>query len=351
MNINFQNALKSVPQSIPPIWFMRQAGRYHDHYQELKKKHSFVELCKTPELAAATAMGPMREFDFDVSIFFSDLLFPLEALGMGLEYSPGPKLGWHLRDESDLKEFRSVAEALPYLEFQKLALAATRAELPAHKSLLGFVGGPWTLFTYAVAGGHSGDLRDVKERMHLFAPFCEIMVPLLIENIRLQKSSGPDAIMIFDTAAGELSPGLYLTHVLPQLDKMRSAFPGLLGYYSKMTSPDHLDHSSFSDSSTWAGIGFDHRWDMAKYLKHRTSKKKNRGFVQGNFDQALLFCEPAEFESRVKLYLKPLLELSLEERSGWVCGLGHGVLQHTPQGNVKRFVELVRETFAKNSGG
>lgn len=347
MNPKFQNALKSIPQAVPPIWFMRQAGRYHDHYQELKKKHSFVELCKIPELAAETAMGPIRDFDFDVSIYFSDLLFPLEALGMGLEYSPAPKLGWQLRDEAGLKNLRPVAEALPHLDFQRLALKATREVLPKDKSLLGFVGGPWTLFTYAVAGGHSGDLRDVKERLHLFAPFCEVMVPLLIENIRLQKSSGPDAVMIFDTAAGELSPQLYHEHVVPQLQKLVAAYPGYLGYYSKMTGVDHLNHEMFAQGSQWAGLGLDHRWDLAAHLKARNHQLPGKGFVQGNFDQALLFCESAELEKRVKAYLKDFVRLSPTERAGWVCGLGHGVLQHTPQNNVKRFVELVRETFGK----
>lgn len=347
MNPKFQNALRSIPQDTPPIWFMRQAGRYHDHYQSLKKNHSFVELCKIPELAAETAMGPMRDFDFDVSIFFSDLLFPLEALGMGLEYSPGPKLGWQLRDDKDMKKLRPVAEAVPHLEFQKQALAATRAALPKDKSLLGFVGGPWTLFTYAVAGGHSGDLRDVKERLHLFAPFCEVMVPLLIENIKLQQSSGPDAVMIFDTAAGELSPKLYHQHVVPQLKKMMKAYPRYLGYYSKITTPDHLDHEVFTSESQWAGLGLDHRWNLAKALRSKNSHSSNSGFIQGNFDQALLFCEPQELESRVADYLKDFVALTPEQRAGWVCGLGHGVLQHTPQANVKRFVQLVRETFAR----
>lgn len=345
MNQLFQNALKNIPQNVPPIWFMRQAGRYHDHYQELKKKHTFVELCKIPELAAETAMGPIRDFDFDVSIYFSDLLFPLEALGMGLEYSPGPKLGWHLKEESDLKKFRPVSEAISELEFQRLALAATREALPSHKSLLGFVGGPWTLFTYAVAGGHSGDLREVKEKLHLFESFCEVMVPLLIQNIQNQLKSGPDAVMIFDTAAGELSPSVYHEHVVPQLKKMMKSFPKTLGYYSKMTTQDHLSHPIFNVESEWAGIGLDHRWDLPLTLKNRNKQFSGKGFVQGNFDQAMLFCEASEFEKRLRRYLSDYVQLSPEERAGWVCGLGHGVLQHTPQHNVRRFVEIVRETF------
>ena len=95
-NEKFQNALKRIPQAVPPVWMMRQAGRYHKHYQALKEKHDFMTLCKEPELAAQVAMGPIEDFDFDVSILFSDLLFPLEALGMHLEYAPGPKFSKNL---------------------------------------------------------------------------------------------------------------------------------------------------------------------------------------------------------------------------------------------------------------
>src|ERR1041384_4994838 len=100
-NARFQNALARRPQPTPPIWLMRQAGRYHKHYQALRAKHSFIDLCKQPELAADVALGPVLAFDFDAAILFSDLLFPLEALGMGLEYTDqGPRLGWHLDDHS-----------------------------------------------------------------------------------------------------------------------------------------------------------------------------------------------------------------------------------------------------------
>src|SRR5436190_486829 len=96
VNIRFQNALARTPQATPPIWLMRQAGRYHSHYQDLRRQFSFMNLCKQPELAAQVALGPVLDFDFDAAILFSDLLFPLEALGMGLEYTDaGPQLGWN----------------------------------------------------------------------------------------------------------------------------------------------------------------------------------------------------------------------------------------------------------------
>src|SRR6267378_895181 len=114
----FQNALARRPQSVPPIWLMRQAGRYHKHYQALRGKHSFMDLCKRPELAAEVALGPVLDFDFDAAILFSDLLFPLEALGMGLEYMDhGPQLEWKL-DPKTLAELRPIEEAWPNLLFQ-----------------------------------------------------------------------------------------------------------------------------------------------------------------------------------------------------------------------------------------
>src|ERR1700694_1670732 len=142
-NERFQNALARRAQSVPPIWLMRQAGRYHRHYQALRQKYSFMDLCKQPALAAEVALGPVRDFDFDAAILFSDLLFPLEALGMGLEYTDrGPQLGWRL-NQTTFERLRAVEKAWPNLLFQGAALRATRELLPEDRSLIGFVGGPW----------------------------------------------------------------------------------------------------------------------------------------------------------------------------------------------------------------
>ena len=124
-NVLFNNALNRVPQKTPPIWFMRQAGRYHSHYQNLKKDYSFEELCKNPELAARTALGPINDFDFDVSILFSDILFPLEALGMDLKYNPGPIFGKFI-NKSNYDELKTAEEAVIDLNFQSEALKITR---------------------------------------------------------------------------------------------------------------------------------------------------------------------------------------------------------------------------------
>lgn len=340
MNEKFQNALKRTPQAVPPIWFMRQAGRYHQHYQKIRAKHSFIEMCKDPVLAAEVALGPVLDFDFDVSILFSDLLFPLEAMGMGLKYEPGPQLGWHLTEASQLKTLKRIDEALPALQFQKQAAIETRKVLPKHKSLIGFVGGPWTLFTYAVEGAHKGGLEASKRALGLFKPFCEILLPLLKANIQLQFDGGAEAVMLFDTSAGELSPAVYREVVAPPLAELARAFPKRLGYYAKGVQAAHLRHGVFSDPALLAGLGFDHRWEITDALRDYKV-----GFVQGNFDQSLLFMSPAEFAAQAERYLGELRKLPIEARAGWVSGLGHGVLPGTPEENVRNLVKMIREAL------
>ena len=339
MNKRFQNATMRTPQNTPPVWLMRQAGRYHSHYRKLREKHSFVELCKNPELAAEIAMGPIRDFDFDAAILFSDLLFPLEALGMGLAYDPSPRLSFQL-DESTFPKLKNWAEACPALAFQGTAMQATRAVLPANKSLIGFVGGPWTLFVYAVEGSHKGSLTKSKQLLApLFPRFAESLQPLLAYAIERQLAGGAEAVMIFDTASGELSPEYFARYSLPFLAALAKLYPGKLGYYGRGLSEAHLALLNASQAP-FAGLGVDHRHDLAKMLP-----LQQRGFLQGNFDQSLLHLGEKEFIEAARAYLAPFQELSVNERSGWVAGLGHGVLPGTPERNVKRWVELVRETF------
>jgi uroporphyrinogen decarboxylase len=335
-NARFQNALARRAQSVPPIWLMRQAGRYHRHYQALRQKYSFVDLCKQPELAAEVALGPVRDFDFDAAILFSDLLFPLEALGMGLEYTDsGPQLEWKLNPET-FSQLRSIEDAWPYLLFQGEALRATRERLPDDRSLIGFVGGPWTLFVYAVEGSHAGSLIASKRLLSLFPRFCEVIVPLLERNIELQLNNGAELVMIFDTAAGELPPDIFKAEVVPQLQIVTRKDSTRIGYYSKGTQAAHLRHPLFTEGAL-AGVGVDSRWNMSEALEVFP-----RGFVQGNFDQALLLGKPEEFQRWLIRYLEPLKQ---RDRAGWVCGLGHGVLPGTPEDNVRIFVDTVREVM------
>ena len=314
---------------------MRQAGRYHRHYQNLRLQHSFMDLCKRPELAAEVALGPVLDFDFDAAILFSDLLFPLEALGMGLRYTDhGPEVGWQL-NQHNFARLRSEEEAWPSLLFQGEALRATRDVLPKDRSLIGFVGGPWTLFVYAVTGSHQRAQAAANE-LRLFTRFCETLIPLLIRNIELQLTSGAELVMVFDTAAGNLSPEAFGSEVVPQLELLTAKFPSQLGYYSKGTTPAHLRRPLFTDGS-WSGIALDHDWDLREAFE-----LFRRGFIQGNFDPALLILARTDLQRRLVEYLQPFVT---DGRAGWVCGLGHGVLPTTPAENVRLFVNTVREVL------
>lgn len=335
----FDRALAGEPQAVPPIWLMRQAGRYHRHYQALRRQHSFDALCRTPELAAEVARGPVEAFDFDSAILFSDLLYPLDALGLRVRYTDaGPQLDARLTPAS-LARLRSLDDAAARLTFQSEAVAATRAVIPTDRGLIGFVGGPWTLFVYAVEGSHSGSLTTAKTSLPLYRRFTRRLVPLLSRAIAGQLAAGADVVMIFDTAAGELPAREFADHVAPDLAALANAFPNRLGYYAKNLHPTHLAPGPLVDAP-WAGFGFDWRWDLASRLRARRA-----GFVQGNFDPSLLFLRGRALDRAVTAFLAPVAALSPAERRGWICGLGHGVLPGTPESSVRRFVQLVRRTL------
>lgn len=338
-NERFKFAVSGKPQKTPPIWFMRQAGRYHSHYRKLKEKYTFLELCKTPELAAEVALGPVKEFGFDVSILFSDLLFPLEAMGMGLDYAPGPKLSHQLKTEEDIANLKDVDLAIESLVFQKKAMSLTREVLPKNVSLIGFLGGPWTLFTYATTGKHEGVLSRPKSNPKLIELFYSKILPILKENLRLQFEGGAEVVMFLDTSGGDLSPDWFKRLVVNPINELGSIYPGRIGYYTKGSTLDQL--KLLKDISGLGGIGVDHRFSIATLLKEKSSP----GFLQGNFDQSLLFLSKDDFIHAVHQYFEPIKELTIEERTGWVSGLGHGVLPETPEDNIKRLIDMIRENF------
>ncbi|TGK85170.1 uroporphyrinogen decarboxylase [Leptospira bourretii] len=340
-NEKFENALNLIPQAVPPIWFMRQAGRYHSHYRKLKETYSFMDLCKQPELAAEVALGPVKEFGFDVSILFSDLLFPLEALGMGLTYDPGPKLSFSLTSENDLKRLKSPEEAIEGLKFQKEAVIRTREVLPKDVSLIGFVGGPFTLMTYASIGKHDGNLSFIKTNQNFVDKFYATLLPLLKQNIELQLQGGAEVVMIFDTAAGMLDPYNFNRYVTEPISEFAKMFPKQIGYYAKNSTEEHA--KQIHEINNLAGFGVDHRFSIQDTLKTFGGK----GFIQGNFDQELLFADPTTLKQKIREYLLPIKDLDSEERKGWVAGLGHGVLQFTPETSIHLLIDETRKVFSE----
>lgn len=330
----------------PPVWFMRQAGRYHKHYQALRARHEFIELCKQPALAAEVTMGPINDFDFDAAILFSDLLFPLEAMGMGLRYEPGPKLDWYLRGNADLSRLRTGPSALSQLEFQAAAIQALRPRLGHERALIGFVGGPFTLYAYAVAGSHEGFTRQGLLGLDdgLYAGFCERLIELLADNMVLQAKAGADSVALFDTAAGSLNAAQFARHAVAPLaqvvERFRRSCPATpLIYYSRDTGPEHWRALEPLDIQC---LGVDWRHDLADTLSSQTP----HWCLQGNLDPDWLLLPASELETRVRAVYQKVQLLPAAVRAAWVSGLGHGVLQHTPEDNVRLVLKIQRDMFA-----
>ena len=320
---------------------MRQAGRYHAHYQRLRAVHSFDTICRTPELAAQVALGPIGDFDFDAAILFSDLLFPLDALGLRVSYDGGrPAVDGPLTLER-LELFHPMEEALSRLAFQRDAVRLTRARLSPSKGLIGFIGGPWTLFVYA-------DPDD--ETVRLYNAFAARIVPLLIESARQQLQAGADIVMMFDTAAGALPPDVYSGDVARDVRAIATAHPSKVGYYARDFSEAHQTAAGFG-TIPLAGVGLDMHRDLAAALRNANglpavAPRAKAGFIHGNLNPPDLLLTGASLEQALERFVAPLRALDAETRRGWMCGLGHGVLPGTPEESVRRFVTFIRETFA-----
>tara|TARA_B110000977_G_scaffold40603_1_gene54605 strand:- start:482 stop:1462 length:981 start_codon:yes stop_codon:yes gene_type:complete len=324
-NKKFENAINRVQQDCPPIWMMRQAGRYQPSYMTLKENYNFMQMCKLPQVAAKVAMLPINEFDFDVAILFSDILWHLEGLGLPLTFDPGPKFETHLSEEN-WKQHTDTDKAMDHLYFQQSAISATREMLPNNKSLIGFVGGPWSVLNYAL-----GKNKVSQEFKTMYLE--NVIVPLMAKSIRAQKLAGAEVVMIFDSGLSNISKNYYENTYLPLIAPLSDIEN--VGYYTR-----GLPNNSLSKvkKMNWTGIGIDTTCDLDKTLKTHTN-----GFVQGNFNEAYLLLETKLFHYELDKWLDTL---SNTDTTGWVCGLGHGIGKTTPTEHVKYFVDKVRRNFS-----
>lgn len=332
-------------QSIVPTWFMRQAGRYHSHYQNLKRKHDFMTLCKTPELACEVTLGPIKDFDFDAAILFSDILFPLEQLNFSLSYADGPPtLGLKLTSSQSFNLVKKVEPASSFYQFQKEALKLIRRELPPNKTLLGFIGAPFTLYTYAIEGAHRGNLIESKKGLYdgRYSRFQEILLPELLENIKIQVEGGADAICLFDTSAGELSLHDYKKFVIPVVRELtfnlKSSHPTIkIIYYSRTT---HLHYLYAIEDPNIDVLGVDWRIDLSEALRILGDDY----YIQGNIDPVWTQLPWKILKTNLNTFWNKLTEENIPlER--WICSLGHGVLPQTPEENIQKMVEYIHQTF------
>jgi uroporphyrinogen decarboxylase len=340
----FQDRTQKNEKTGLPVWFMRQAGRYHAHYQNIRKNSDFMTMCKTSDLATEITMGPIDEFDFDAAILFSDLLFPLEQLGLGLSYLTGPPtLEVKLDQLSKVKALKKIADAEDFYRFQGEALTKLKKKLPKSKTLLGFVGAPFTLYSYAVEGSHTGNLTASKLGFYdgRFEAFMEKLLPELITNMKIQAAAGADAICLFDTAVGECGfqdfinfPIKYLKMVTSEFKK---EFPDTkLIYYSKLT---HMNYLQAIEDDNIDVLGIDWRHD----LNHALTVLGKDYYIQGNLDPSHLFLPWDLLKTKWDELFDSIKDNDHLNKS--IMGLGHGVLQFTPQENIKNSIQHIHDTF------
>ena len=340
MNKKFEKLLKGVPQSTPPIWFMRQAGRYHSHYQNLRKTHSFEELCKTPELAAKVACGPIEDFDYDIAILFSDILFPLELLGLKLRYNPGPTFENYLSEkDSTLSINESIVEEK--LDFQSEALRLTRMALADNKSLVGFVGGPWTILSYGmnIKNEKSFDLSN--SNIFIEKLLYDVLFPVIRKNIQMQFDAGAEIVYVFDTNSVQLNNSYYLdTYMERMKSELFLEFNNKLAYFSKNINFYQKGIKRLK-SYNLAGVVYPGNEGFSDFLQ-----SEKPFFVQGNFSPKAILKEHSEYLIDFNKFIGKMKKLNLTDRKGWLCSLNHGVLPKTPEVNVRHFVTEIRSTFS-----
>jgi uroporphyrinogen decarboxylase len=325
-----------------PVWFMRQAGRYHSHYQGIKKNSDFMTMCKSPELACEVTLGPIQDFGFNAAILFSDLLFPLEQLGMGLSYHSGPPtLEWHLQSTADIAKLKIKAPGKDFYKFQGDACKLLRERLPKDVTLLGFVGAPFTLYTYAVEGSHAGNLVSAKQGLFdgRFEAFTKLLMPELLEEMLMQANNGAQAVCLFDTAAGELCVADYKEFIVPKITALLKEFKAQspktkVIYYSKHTQGSFVKALDLTNIDV---IGVDWRCDLVEIQKLLPPHV----FIQGNLDPAWLHLSWDLLEKKATAYYQDLRDRGLDFKR-WVAGLGHGVLIQTPETNVRNLVKLIQ---------
>jgi uroporphyrinogen decarboxylase len=318
-----------------PVWLMRQAGRYLPEYMAVRSRHTFLELCKTPELAVEVTLQPVDILGVDAAILFSDILTPVEPMGMKLDFVPGPLFEKPVRSMADVERLRipPMEEELPYV-FETIRIL--RRELTNRVPLIGFGGAPFTLACYMVEGKGSKDFVQIKRMMYaapdVYAALMEKITTMSVEYLNAQIAAGAQAIQIFDTWGGILSPSDYRTHVLPHTAR-------LINGLNRATTP--VIHfvkgaGSMLETVREAGgdvIGLDWHINLATARNQLGPDVA----VQGNLDPTVLFAPQAIIEQEVKRVLD-----ENGGRPGFIFNLGHGILPTVPPENARFMVQCVR---------
>jgi uroporphyrinogen decarboxylase len=340
-NSRFIKACKAQPVDHTPVWFMRQAGRYMAEYRAVRKKHSLIEICKKPELAAEVTITAAEAIGVDAAIIFADLLLPLEVMGLNFRFEAGegPVIEKPLRDPKDVASLRTDQAAdLGYVaEAIRIVCKHFGDKLP----MIGFCGAPFTLASYMIEGGGSRNYVHTKKMMYSQpAAWEELMRKLVAVTSQYtaeQVRAGADTIQIFDSWVGCLSVEDYRRYVLvPVTDLVkRLQKTGVPVIYFGTDSTTLLPSMKETGAEV---VGLDWRIPLDKGW----ALMKNKGAVQGNLDPVVLFADWKEIQPRAEDILR-----RAAGRPGHIFNLGHGILPETPVDNVKRLCKFVQEHSGK----
>lgn len=317
-----------------PVWLMRQAGRYLKEYRDLREKHTFLETCQTPELAAEVSLQPMRRFDIDGVILFSDIMIPTLGMGVELDFAPGPVLKTPIRSVSDIKNLR-VCDPHEKTSFVLKTLQILKSNLPDTKTLIGFCGAPFTTACYLVEGKHSTDFSQVKKMMKdepvLFHLLLDKLSQTLSLYLKAQVEAGAEVVQIFDTWTEILTPKEYLEFAFPYekklIESLRPLAPVIL-FMKK--SGDFLTQAKELDVNVFSV-------DYSVSLSHAREVLGDNIVLQGNLDPKIL--QSGTKEEIKRETLKILNSMSGQKH---IFNLAHGVLPETPVENVSTLIEVVR---------
>ncbi len=334
--MRFVEACFGRPVDTTPVWVMRQAGRYLPEYRALREKASFLEMCRTPELAAEATLQPMRRFDLDAAIIFSDILVPVVPMGVPVDFVPEPRLAAPVRTREQVAALR-VPDPLTETGFLMEAIAKVRAALPADKALIGFAGAPFTLATYLVEGGGSKEFGHVKGMMFrdpdLFEDLLDRIGDAIAPYLAAQIDAGANAVQLFDSWAGALTPDDFLQFALPAARSIvqRVKRPGVPFIYFVNGIGGVAEHVASSGADV---IGVDFRVTLQDAIRRIGPDTP----VQGNLDPTTLLGPEAVVRQRAAAIVQ-----AGRAARGHVFNLGHGIQQHTPPESVTALVDAVHK--------
>ncbi len=345
-NDRFLRALLREPVDVTPVWMMRQAGRYLPEYRATRAKAgSFMDLCKSPELACEVTLQPLERFPLDAAILFSDILTIPDAMGLGLYFAEGegPRFEHPVRSAADIDKL-GVPDPEQELKYVIDAVRTIRRDLQGRVPLIGFSGSPWTLSTYMVEGSSSKEYANVKgmlfDRPDLMHKLLDTLARSVTSYLNAQIAAGAQAVMIFDTWGGILTPRDYREFSLRYMEQIVA---GLTREADGRRVPVVLFTKGgggwleiMADTGCDA-LGVDWTLDLADARR----RVGDRVALQGNMDPTVLYASP----ERIRQEVVTILE-SYGKGSGHVFNLGHGIHQHVDPEHAAAFIEAVHELSA-----